>query len=415
MPQPRHNVEPEPPHWELIEATRYFFEYVQPLIKGQALPKTVRVPAWNGSSGWSLLMRVSTHRLNATHRILGRMATEDEDPSTSGAWATYSRQMAYLLRLVNEGINGDMGCQSNKELLLRRIYNLVFHDLAVDASAWRLHMIGYLALVQQLGGVRALMQDSTHHLTLTQWGMLNMGIGYNTTSPASMQLRGFEAYTYEDIAKLANVLGTQTFRTPASLLTATQNISQLRSHEADNTYTDPAMKMAVRDVFNRIVAFDGAKWAVDMKYKEVEKITVGAHILQEAILLYAILSLPRSAVVSWSEAAGSRERSGSQTSAFGRLLTVHRRRLLDLLRPYQGSFESRLDLNWPLVVAGVSLGGDGSSVNDRGFVADSILGIWRNPITRCSPLVCLGKLRAFWESGKTAWDDCFYEPTPCLG
>lgn len=184
--QRRHNVEPEPPQWEHMEALWYRTSPRLPdhgasvvcspfflssdmttairqivLIFSRCLrrrfyPKKIIVQNWDDPSSWCILMKVSTHRIDCTYRGWGRMVTIQEDSSTRGAWALYSRQMGQILALVNNGMKGDMKSQTNKDLLLRRIYSLVFHDVAVNASAWRLHVLGYLALLQHFGGVRAL-------------------------------------------------------------------------------------------------------------------------------------------------------------------------------------------------------------------------------------------------------------------
>ncbi|KAJ6780976.1 hypothetical protein PWT90_05401 [Aphanocladium album] len=366
----QHYAEPEPPHWEQMEAVRY-------------------------SIAW------------------GRVVMIQEDPSISGAWAVYSRQIGQLLALVNGGMKGAITCQTDSELLLRRIYGLVFYDLAVNASAWRLHALGYLALVQHLGGVRALMRNCYHRLSLTQWAMLKFAIAVNSTTPPSMQLRGFDAYTDDDMVKLASHRDHLDFDTPIPLLQTLRRISQLRCAGADGTYMRSAPDRVVRDVLNDILRFDAVEWARGKKHPAAEgELLAHAQIHQEAILLYGILSLPRSAVASWSDVV-SRLRPPT-VHAFDHVRSCHRRKLLDLMYPYRGTFDSRLDLTWSLLVAGVSLGYDGSA-QDRDFVRESMLGVWSNPITRCSPILCLDKLIIFWKSGKAAWDDCFDEPTPCLG
>lgn len=240
----------------------------------------------------------------------------------------------------------------------------------------------------------------------------SFAVAINTTSHPSMQLRGFEAYTDDDVVKLAGHRGHQDFDTPVPLIIATRHVSRLRCEAADGTHAASALKIGVRDLLNSIIRFDAAQWAHNKEHPAQSEIYAHARIYQEAILLYGILSLPRLAVASWSDT--SSHSRFSTTHAFQSVRLSHRRKLLDLLGPYRGTFENRLDMTWSLLVAGVSLGCDGS-IRDRNFITESMLAIWSNPVTRCSPILCLNKLVAFWESGKASWDDCFDEPTPCLG
>lgn len=188
-------------------------------------------------------------------------------------------------------------------------------------------------------------------------------------------------------------------------------LTQLRSQVADGTCTDFALNRTVRDLFNAISAFDAEEWAFTMKFKVDSPAFTFARIFQIATRLYGILSLPPSAIVSWS-VASIYPRLPDMT-VYDSVLVCHRRELLELLYLYRGRFARTKDLNWPLIVAGVSLAGDGS-IEDRNFIVESLLATWSCPLTRCSPFLCLQKLQTFWASGKTAWDDCFDSSTPCM-
>lgn len=90
---------------------------------------------------------------------------------------------------------------------------------------------------------------------------------------------------------------------------------------------------------------------------------------------------------------------------------MHREELLALLRQTWDSLRYHGGLAWPLIVAGVAAS-DGSA-QDRDYIDRRLCYIWQRPLTAATFLLAVEKLRAFWRSGKTGWEDCFDEPTPC--
>ncbi|KAJ6779572.1 hypothetical protein PWT90_09533 [Aphanocladium album] len=318
-----------------------------------------------------------------------------DDPSIRGAWATVSRQVAELLASVNKDLSAAIKSPHESLETFQKIFHLTFYDLAVNPSALRQHSSGYRALMEHVGGARVLMRETDLQFNFTQFSMLV----------------GFEAYTDEDLTKLVNVLGERNFHVPLPLFIIGNRLTELRRQVAEGTCTSSALKLAVRCHFDAIGAFDADEWARSSSFEEDSPASVFARIFQVAVRLYGILSLPPSAIDSW--AIASSHPRLPRLSVYDSVLVSHRRKLLQQLYPYRGTFSNKRDMTWPLVVVGASLTGDGQ-VEDRSFVAESLLDIWRNPLARCSPLLCLEKLRLFWASGKTAWDDCFYETTPCV-
>ncbi|OAA63786.1 endothiapepsin precursor [Cordyceps fumosorosea ARSEF 2679] len=101
-------------------------------------------------------------------------------------------------------------------------------------------------------------------------------------------------------------------------------------------------------------------------------------------------------------------RSDSQDSRF---LCV--KKLTGILREVCGTidYEDRVALRWPAVVAGVALAEGGE--DDRALVVE-ILTSMKSQLPNWGALWCLDKLKVFWESGKTEWEDCFDEPVSYL-
>ncbi len=142
------------------------------------------LPPFHGSNRSIFLLDVSSHRIADASKARGRRGAAAEEPSVDGAWATHSRQMVQILDMVNTGIADKTVRPTNKGNILRRIFTLLVFDLMVDASAWRPHLLGYLALVQHMGGVRALMRLNNEHMNNTQWSILMYVILSHHFSPA---------------------------------------------------------------------------------------------------------------------------------------------------------------------------------------------------------------------------------------
>ncbi|KAF1730399.1 putative transcriptional regulatory protein [Beauveria bassiana] len=409
----RYIDEPEPPDWECMEAARYYLVFVLPCCDEQFMAPFTGLPPCHGPNRPIFLLDVSCHRIADASRARGRLLRAREDASVDGAWAAHSRHMIDILSTVNRGISDNKSLVSrSKKEALRRILTLLYFDMIVDASTWRPHLVGYLALAQHMGGVRALMRENDAYINSTQWSILVIAIAANTTSPASKQLCGFEAYTDEDVLLLSALDTSPDLACPPPLLVIVKNLTQLRGRIADGRCSKISLNTELRDLFDRIGAFDYNAWAKQVDSKPEAVISTLSHIFQVAVRLFGVLSLPQSATVSWAVAAGYQRLPGM--SMYDSVRIAHRCELLNMLYRFRGRFKTALALAWPVTVAGVSLGGDGSA-EDRAFVAEALLDMWMSRLSRCGPILCLQKLRVFWDdSSKTEWDDCFNEPVPPL-
>jgi hypothetical protein len=130
------------------------------------------LPPCQGPNRPIFLLDVSCHRIADASRARGRLLRAREDASVDGAWVTHSRHMIHILSAVNRGISDKSHTSRSKKEALRRILTLLYFDLLVDASTWRPHLVGYLALAQHMGGVRALMRENDAYINSTQWSIL---------------------------------------------------------------------------------------------------------------------------------------------------------------------------------------------------------------------------------------------------
>ncbi|OAQ96194.1 hypothetical protein LLEC1_03076 [Akanthomyces lecanii] len=384
---------------------------VLPSCDEQIMTPFVGLPPCHGPNRPIFLLDVSSRRIADASKARGKLVRTAEAPHLDEAWAIRSRQMVHVLDFVNKGIADKKTQLSTKQGVLRRIFTLLMFDLVVDAAAWRPHLLGYLALIQHMGGVRAVMRSKNEHTNNTQWTVLLLAIAANSTSPSDQQIRGFEAYTDKDVEFLFSRDVNPDLPCPAPLFVVLKNLNQLRGRIADDNCPKALLERTVRDLFDRVSAFNHDRWAETIAFEAGDLAATMSRIFQVAVRLYGILSLPHSAIVYWAVATRYPRLPGA--SIYDSVRIAHRRELLDLLYPFRGRFRSLLSLAWPVTVAGVSLGGDGSAEDCR-FIAEALLGMWKSPLSRVGPILCLEKLRVFWDSGKTVWDDCFDEPVPPL-
>lgn len=174
-----------------------------------------------------------------------------------------------------------------------------------------------------------------------------------------------------------------------------------------------SLALKVQDMFDTTWRFSADEWAGSESWRgEVEVGRVYGRVFPIAIRLYGIQTLPASALAAW--AASSPEIETAYATLAGSsiadsLRVQHREELLALLRKNWAAVKYKPALVWPLLVAGVAAV-DGEA-EDRQFVEDCLETVLAMPITACSFITVVDKLRAFWRSGKTEWEDCWDEPT----
>lgn len=114
-------------------------------------------------------------------------------------------------------------------------------------------------------------------------------------------------------------------------------------------------------------------------------------IYQSAAVLYCVLSLQNLSLLPDSE-------------ALARTVLTHYNQLLLDLKPAFQHTNFKSCFFWPLVVAGACAAR--GTAFEQTFIAD-LLSESVADVGSSIPLLARKVLTAFWESGKTGWDDCF--------
>lgn len=189
---------------------------------------------------------------------------------------------------------------------------------------------------------------------------------------------------------------------PTDLFLEVIHITRLRVLVAEGARLQTIVQPLADDILGRIQSFDPDNWKEAFQLPDAPIIPLMARAFKTAAMLYGILTLPAYTVLSWTAAVGI-------PGSYQKLVLLYRTQLLAQARAAWTILKSRSAMGWPLIVAGVALA-DNWLPEDREFVIACITEIWMHPNAYCGPRIVLGKLKVFWESGKTGWEDCFDEP-----
>lgn len=199
---------------------------------------------------------------------------------------------------------------------------------------------------------------------------------------------------------------------PIDLYMVINRVSKLRGLVAGHD-DDFCTSAAVQAIFDAIRQFNAEKWAAGREPGERQQNIVIGRLFAAAIQLYAVLTLPQTALVTWVNSLSNDSSMPPSTPSASHdiyllLRKVHTKKLFLLLRYARGTLHLLWSLHWPLIVGGVAA--SNGTAEDRDFVRRSMLEIYDNPSFDCKLKITLHKVEAFWGSGKTGWDDCFDEP-----
>ncbi len=243
----------------------------------------------------------------------------------------------------------------------------------------------------------------------------SIAINVNTTSPARQQIHGFDYFTDAQLVSILESAYSTSMQCPTELYIAMVHISRLRAALASGASKpdQPPVGQQVRRIFDSIAHFNADDWAKKPMFKDkADAVAALGRIFAIAVRLYGIMTLPKSAIVSWALSSELAPPAVSCLELYDTIRTWQRDELLALARQSWHQLMHKTSLCWPLIVAGVAVA-DGSA-EDQDFIERSLLSIWSLPNTSACLIIAIRKLRPFWASRKTAWEDCFDKPLACV-
>ncbi|KAK7186934.1 hypothetical protein DPSP01_011617 [Paraphaeosphaeria sporulosa] len=256
---------------------------------------------------------------------------------------------------------------------------------------WRHHIEAMSGMIATRGGLTSLWHDSPSvrasllHFTLIQ----NFSASTSPVTPQT-QLRPFN-----QLLSIPEEMHEEIFSyclCPFPLFESIAFINRLRIQLAQEITNSASSAEAL---LWRIESFSASDWAASQT-GFVETLELAADIWHCAVLLYCMLSL---------------EKVMPATVPAGKLHRTYGDRLLQLLSRAlsETSPAPRVPyfIVWPVTVAGVEAvkRGPGS----QSLVDDFLTRMSRQAGT-CSAFIAQTALRAFWASGQSGWDRCFYKP-----
>ncbi|KAJ6779757.1 hypothetical protein PWT90_06289 [Aphanocladium album] len=410
-------VEFEPFDWEFQQSLRYFYEVVLP-----DLPPETRIFDLCQLKGDAFAMKamvadVVSDQLERASKARGRALRPGEDAAFEASWAAYHRSVLENINATNEYLKNDAKYTDGAPATLS-ILQLLLSDLKTALDLWRAHLRGFHAYVEHRGG-------ASHIMTLPKpeksrlAPVLSITMQSNTTCPADMQIKGSDNFSDDEIRTLIAFDPALVEPCPVDFHLARVRITRLRVALAWDRKAS-AIASAVRrtrDVFDSIWHFDLDRW-VDEEFRTKstalkDQAQVMGPLYALAIRLYGILTLPDAAITAWVSSSAEIEKAHPVIpgcSVYESVRRQHRDGLLRMLRELWDKARLKKWLGWPLVVLGVALAHDTS--RNKNFVEESLWAIWAIPDIPSSSIAALEKLRVFWLSGKTEWEECFDEPIP---
>ncbi|KAJ6785620.1 hypothetical protein PWT90_00493 [Aphanocladium album] len=333
----------------------------------------------------------------------GRLLQFGDNPASAALWVTYNKYMAKHLKIINSmisvGYNG-------KKTAFYPLFLLLSFDLAVHGSMWQTHTKGIFAYIEHIGGIKAIlnMQERPWKFPF----FLDTAIKHGTTTPATRQLHGYDYYSDDEIKSALVYPGEKPLSCPVDLVVAIVHITRLRARiAASRTLPDgnSNFNTAASQVFKAIDGFRARDWENTPNLDGGKPTPNFGSIFQVAVRLYGILTLPARAVLA----------AYPQGCTYRIIRAEQRQKLVDMLEKTLPAMQYPIQLDWPLLVAGVAAGAadeDPKALRHQEFVRIWFQEIVAWPLSDTGSFLCLQKLAEFWNSGKTGWEECFYEPTP---
>ncbi|KAJ3493885.1 hypothetical protein NLG97_g4444 [Lecanicillium saksenae] len=406
------NVETAPPRYDFHEGVRYYYEVVVPGRAAEVRSSTHPDFRASDFEHERFLSQVVGDRISRASKARGVLLRPGENTAFGPIWETYHRYLASSIERVNRCISEAK--PGEIEPTLWGIDQLLVLDLYVERSVWQAHTRGFFAYINHRGGVEVLLNDPDPPFFLLKH-VLSVAIYADTTSPARQQIRGYDLITDQQLGLILEYSSPTPLQCPITLSISIVHTSRLRAAltRKDNSIDKNNTAQEVKRIFDAITAFDAEEWAAQPIFTgniRAQVLPTLGRIFALAVRLYGVLSLPQSAVVSWVVSSEKKHPEMTDAEIYDTLRLWQREELLALLRQSWDQLKSTTALSWPLIVAGVAFAG--GSKEDQEFVDESLMAIWNLPNTLAGLLLTIKKLRSFWESGKTEWEDCFDKPIP---
>ncbi|OAA63096.1 Zn(2)-C6 fungal-type DNA-binding domain protein [Cordyceps fumosorosea ARSEF 2679] len=398
----------------------------------------------------SFITFIFSNRIADAAKKRGTLRSPEHMPYDQYLWTAFHASMVALLAIINERLSSSDGAVNDSVFV--RIVDMLSIDLTLLGSSWQAHLHGYGALYKMRGGYKRLSKVLKSFDYQFQYVYM-LHVLTSTTTPAARMLTIFDDLTSEEIHHVFTFSLYSDVPCSSHVFADLVRINRLRALVAHGAPVTTFVRPAARQVYRHIAEFSVDDWEEPYGVPDKPEARLLCRLFQQAVLLYGLLTLPPlgpAAVLAAEEKAAegvekssslpSPESSGPETGNYaaaseeeaGALrdeeeaaelpvaaaataaaaapsIEALRHDILALMREILPLIPQRpTSLAWPLAVVGVTLSGEGDAP-EREFVAQTLHRISTHRDAYYGPTLCLSKLRRFWASRKTGWEDCYDE------
>lgn len=201
------------------------------------------------------------------------------------------------------------------------------------------------------------------------------------------------------------------FPCPSCLFLSIRRITRIRvqSHIGAGKGISSDLNAITSAIATEVDRFSPATWEESYLIPDEPCLSLLAISFKTATQLYGILSLPPTLAIHFcptraDEISGDRLRDGRKNLRARLLRCLDQISRLDATRKYL--------CTWLVATLGVA--SHDASAREREHVLGYIENVRRQSGVDCGAATLLGIIPRFWESNKTAWDQCFYKPCQVL-
>ncbi|KAJ3498628.1 hypothetical protein NLG97_g973 [Lecanicillium saksenae] len=394
-----------PPDWALMEAVRYYYEFLTPAWPTDIVAKEPATFHKLGTMTPFFIGRMIEYRFLTACKQKDKLMRPDIDPSSAVLWQKLLEFVLFQIRTLNSKFSGARPKTANA--ILYGFFTLIISVNSLDMSISRAHLKGAFAYINYMGGFDVVSKFPYREYSFC-W-LVRLVIVSNTTCPAGHQELSCENYPEDGLKKVLAWDLNPSLPVPLELMMALVRINRLRYQVATGQALDQPLIDSVREIFANINHCNLEIFSAIGNIVTTELSYPIAKIFQCAVQLFGILTLPRHAVLLFFSAA----LEDKDPDAYTELRNSHRRRLIGLSRQILPALRYTPAIYWPMVVAGVAAATEEAGEQDQKYIAKLLYEAWKNHLTPLQKLRMLEKLQCFWQSGETDWDACFRDPILC--
>ncbi|KAJ6783071.1 hypothetical protein PWT90_06071 [Aphanocladium album] len=398
-------IEAEPPDWDYLQAIRYYHTIAKPLLVAQY--GNIPDPLFKPHDATHFVCNALCSQLQSICKTRGRLLRMGEDPGLAALWTNCARYLLKIVTFINRCIESKS--RERSSMAFNYMFTLMCFDLHLDSQLWLAHVKGFLVYSEHIGGAYAVM-NWLPRPSLPFCRFFSKVIMYNTTMPPEEHFLQYSNYSDADIRTILELEFDEEIPCPIDIRLFIIHVTRLR-HQVVTTDT-PMSKLteAIHALFKRLATFDVDTWAREDNPLGKETARDMGQLYRLAAWQYAIMTMPRSSTRSWAQKYEMQDGCHSDADPYDAFRLSKRFMLLANLRAIFPTLIYAASVKWPLLVAGVAVAAD--APEDRDFIDQCLEALLSHPLSDGGVFLCLQRMRNFWDSGKTSWEDCFHEPVP---